>query len=190
MKFFSAALALVVALSSLPVVGATSQPRRTTKKRSTKKSSVVHKKDAPIHITSKRLVYNNETRLARFSGQVVATQADLTIRSEFLDAHYGGKEGRLEKIVAWRNVIIDKNGTIARSKKAVYYATRRLVILTGEPRVVKKDSVLTGNKMTLFLDKDQVLVENAQGRIQMEANQMPPWMQKNKPKQQPKTRKP
>jgi len=138
-------------------------------------------KDEPIHITANKLVYNNESKIARFIGKVVATQGDLTIRSSLLHAYYTGKDGVLTKIVAWRKVEIDKKGTVARARKAVFDNTRRIVVMTGSPRVIKKDSVLTGEKMTLFLDKDEVVVENARGRISVQGNQLP-WKKKKKKK--------
>lgn len=151
-------------------------PGKQTKRR---KAPIVALKDEPIHITSKRLIYNNETQIARFLGKVVATQGDMTIRSEVLDAYYKGKDGRLEKIIAWRNVVIEKSGSLARAERAIFENDKRTVVLLGNPRVIRKDSVLTGKRMTLYLDRDVVMVEGAQGRISVQANQLP-WLQKKK----------
>ncbi|MCA9523627.1 MAG: hypothetical protein KC609_21775 [Myxococcales bacterium] len=159
-------------------LGPKTAPGKSSKRR---KPPLVAPKDEPIHIASKRLIYNNETQIARFIGKVIATQGDMTIRSEVLDAYYKGKDGRLERIIAWRNVVIDKSGTLARSERAIFDNDKRTVVLLGNPRVIRKDSVLTGKRMTLYLDRDVVMVEGAQGRISVQANKLP-WLKKKKGK--------
>ena len=59
------------------------------------------------------------------------------------------------------NVRITKGDQVALAQKAVYLTRRtpRVFILTGEPRVWRNKDVLTGKKITLYLDEERSVVE-------------------------------
>ncbi|MGD8369171.1 MAG: lipopolysaccharide transport periplasmic protein LptA [Desulfobacterales bacterium] len=126
-----------------------------------------------IDVKSDRLLVDNEKRIAEFSGNVVARQAETTIEADRLQVYYkeSGEESveALEKIVATGNVrILFENG-LAETPEAVYNVSTRTFVLTGAgSRVISGNSSISGEKITLHRDDGKVRVEGGQSR-QVEA---------------------
>lgn len=73
----------------------------------------------------------------------------------------GKKENEIDRIEVEGHVKITRGDRVALSDKAVYLAQAkpRVIILTGEPRIWRNKDVLTGKKITVFLDNDFSIVE-------------------------------
>lgn len=73
----------------------------------------------------------------------------------------GKKENEIDRIEVEGHVKITRGDRVALSDKAVYLAQAkpRVIILTGEPRIWRNKDVLTGKKITVFLDDDFSIVE-------------------------------
>ncbi|MDY6851647.1 MAG: LptA/OstA family protein [Thermodesulfobacteriota bacterium] len=71
------------------------------------------------------------------------------------------KENEIDRIEVEGHVKITRGDRVALSDKAVYLAQAkpRVIILTGEPRIWRNKDVLTGKKITVFLDSDFSIVE-------------------------------
>lgn len=124
----------------------------------------------PIHITADRLVTNSQQKFAEFTGNVKAVQGETIITSDRLKVFYkqlaeksenplAGQES-IEKIVASGNVRIHFENKLAVSQEAVYIADKRVLILTGpDSRVTSGDNFVVGEKITLYRDDGQAVVE-------------------------------
>lgn len=134
-------------------------------------------KTEPIHITSDQVEALQQQHQMVFSGHVVATQRDLTVRGDRLTVFYsekpaGGKKssdlgGPVERIVVEGNVQITQGDRVATGKVATYYRAENKVILTGDPRVVRNQDSIQGERITLFLDTEKSIVEGGpSGRVQ------------------------
>lgn len=124
-------------------------------------------KDQPVKITSDRLTVFNKENRAIFVGHVVARQGDLVIRCEELVAH-SLPNGGLSTLTALRKVRVRKGGRRAVGERLDYDHARRVMVLTGAPKLWEKENQLEGERVVFFLDEDRVEVERARGNLKIE----------------------
>jgi len=115
----------------------------------------------PIHITSESLTADNKAHTALFEKNVIAKTTDLTIHSDKMLVYYEEDGGTVTKIEATGNVKVLRESRIMTSKSAVYYADEEKVIFTGEPRAMDGENVVSGTKITYFMNNDRFQVENS-----------------------------
>jgi lipopolysaccharide export system protein LptA len=145
-------------------------------------------KAEPIHITSDQVEAFQQERRVVFSGHVVATQKDIVVRGDKMTVFYVEKSqgeakgsektrgeatgsdlggGSVDRIVVEGNVQITQGERIATGKVATYYKAENKVVLTGDPRVVRNQDSIQGERITLFLDTEKSIVESGpSGRVQ------------------------
>jgi lipopolysaccharide export system protein LptA len=146
-------------------------------------------KTEPIHITSDQVEAFQQQRQIVFSGHVVATQKDIVVRGDKMTVFYVEKSqgdakgseksqgeakgsdlgggGSVDHIVVEGNVQITQGERVATGKVATYYRAENKVVLTGDPRVVRNQDSIQGERITLFLDSEKSIVESGpSGRVQ------------------------
>jgi len=135
-------------------------------------------KAEPIHITSDQVEAFQQQHQVVFSGHVVATQKDIVVRGDKMTVFYVDKGqgdakgsdlggGSVDKIVVEGNVQITQGERVATGKVATYYRADNKVVLTGDPRVVRNQDSIQGERITLFLDSEKSIVESGpSGRVQ------------------------
>lgn len=124
-------------------------------------------KDQPVHVTAERMEVDHASNLIRFTGNVVSVRGSMVIRSDVLDVFNTGDEGgedQVKKIVARGNVQFENETKRAEGDEAVYLAKDRTVVLTGRPRAWDGENVISGSRMTIYLDEDKSVVEGDAGR--------------------------
>jgi len=132
-----------------------------------------------INITAQRMVMQSERNVAEFIGEVHATQADTTVRSESLKVFYksgtdsdmqegGVNEAAIRRVTASGSVIIDFQDSTAYCEKAVYTAKDGMLVLTGNTaRIEGRGSVITGREITLNRNTGEVVVSgDNDGRVE------------------------
>ncbi|MFP3980217.1 MAG: LptA/OstA family protein [Desulfobacterales bacterium] len=132
-----------------------------------------------IHITAQRMVMQSDRNMAEFIGEVHATQADTTVRSESLKVFYesgadsdmqegGVNQEAIRRVIATGSVIIDFQDSTAYCEKAVYTAKDGMLVLTGDTaRLEGRDSVITGREITLNRNTGEVVVSgDKNGRVE------------------------
>ncbi|HVO84438.1 MAG TPA: LptA/OstA family protein [Syntrophobacteria bacterium] len=73
----------------------------------------------------------------------------------------------VDHIVVEGNVQITQGDRVATGKVATYYRAENKVVLTGDPRVVRNQDSIQGERITLFLDTEKSIVESGpSGRVQ------------------------
>jgi lipopolysaccharide export system protein LptA len=73
----------------------------------------------------------------------------------------------VDQIVVEGNVQITQGERVATGKVATYYRAENKVVLTGDPRVVRNQDSIQGERITLFLDSEKSIVESGpSGRVQ------------------------
>lgn len=116
-----------------------------------------------IHISADKLISNRDDFTAEFSGNVLATQAGATIRSDRLFVHYEKTasapshkdtanigSNRIKRIIAEGNVKIEMNNKTAFCDRAVYTVADGLIILSGnDVRISDADNYIHGRQITL-----------------------------------------
>ncbi|MEA3415084.1 MAG: lipopolysaccharide transport periplasmic protein LptA [Thermodesulfobacteriota bacterium] len=123
-----------------------------------------------IHITSDKLIADNEAMLAEFIGNVVAIRGTDVITADRLKIFYkkgvdkkekpAAGEEMIKKIVANGNVVIKFDDKVARAQQAVYTAKTGIIVLTGpNSKVTSGNNFISGEKITMYRSDDRMIVE-------------------------------
>jgi lipopolysaccharide export system protein LptA len=123
-----------------------------------------------IAFTSTRLSYADNERKAHFEGDVVAKSADVAVTAKTMDAFLQARgaanqppsgAGKLDKIVAAQQVVINQPGRSGTGDLLTYTASDDKFVLTGGPPSIfdAERGKITGVSLTFFRHDDRVLVE-------------------------------
>jgi lipopolysaccharide export system protein LptA len=116
--------------------------------------------DAPLTIRSDSLDAFQEEGMRRlvFSENVRATQADLTITSDRLEALYRENGSQPERLVAEGRVVVARRGREARCDRATYERSDRRLTCRGNAELREGDDRVTGALIEFDMDADRVVV--------------------------------
>ena len=133
-------------------------------------------RSSPITITAKRLTYVDSDRKVHYEGGVLARGADFTASSRIADVYLlphsqmAGKQtpsvpGRLDRMVAQGDVVIQQTNRRAQGQTLIYTAADdKFVLLGGPPSIFDAEQgKITGVSLTFFRRDDRVLVEGEGG---------------------------
>ena len=109
-------------------------------------------------ITSTRLSYNSQRRIAVFEGDVVVTDPELNIEADQLTVVFA-EDNKVSTIEAVGNVVIEQEDKKGLGEKAVYYVNEGKVVLSGNPKVLRRSDELMGKTITLFRDSGRIVCE-------------------------------
>lgn len=115
----------------------------------------------PVTVTSDTMEAISNENLVIFRGNVVATE-DFTLCSDELHIRYSESRD-VKEIEASGNVRIFKDDKTSTSDKAVYDRAERKITLTGKPQVKQCTDTIKGDRITVFLDEDNAVVEGDKG---------------------------
>ncbi len=119
--------------------------------------------DQPIEIASDRLEGNDQAGNAKFSGNVVAKQGDVTIYAEELSILYQSGSRDIEKIIALNGVRIVQGERTATGNKAIFFNQQGKVVLSGNPKVHQGQDFVQGDEITVFLNEERSVVTGKDG---------------------------
>jgi lipopolysaccharide export system protein LptA len=114
----------------------------------------------PTNISSDTLTLNSKERVFTYKGNVTVTQGDMKLVSKTLDGTYD-EENRLEQLTAKGNVEITKQDIKATAQLAVYDAKSGIVTLTDNPQLQQKESILTADRIKVFLNENRSQAEGS-----------------------------
>lgn len=119
--------------------------------------------DAPIEIKADEaeIVSRDHGRELLFQRNVHVKQANVTLRSERLEATYKRGESEPEKLVAHGDVLVDQGGRRARCDRAVYLRKDQRLTCSGHAELVQGCDVVRGDSIHFWLDDDRARVEGA-----------------------------
>lgn len=136
---------------------------------------------APIHITSDRMVANQQARTIAFEGHVCVRQNDLTITSKTLkvtlaQANQSPKlqrqnpankdpdpEQRIDYIDFKGDVKVTQRDRVATAQEAIFYQKEQKILLEGSPVVTKGQDRIEGKLITIYLKDNRCVVEGGKG---------------------------
>ncbi len=124
----------------------------------------------PVTITADRMEADNKKNFVVFRGNVAAEE-DFLICSDELYLRYGEGQ-RVDKLTATGSVRIYQDDKESLSDNAVYDREARTIVLTGGPVVRQCTDTVRGDKITVYVDEDRVVVES-QGGSRVKAVIMP-----------------
>ena len=151
--------------------------------------------EIPLHITSLRLEADQAKRLITFSGQVKAQYGDAILYTEQLRVYYQSPEPKtaadaeksgaqspltdlggekIDRIEAEGQVRFVQEDKVATGQKAIYYRDQDKVVLLENPQVWRGENNLKGERITLYLKDNRVVVESSpQQRVEAHLYQSP-----------------
>ncbi len=120
--------------------------------------------DSPIHIEADRMVSQEQKNSVVFIGNVDAKQDDVIIRTDEMTVFYhpnnqGASSSSVEKLICKGNVEISRANWLGTSNRMDYYADERVVVLTGDAKAWKDQNMVSGKKITYYLDDGRSEVE-------------------------------
>jgi lipopolysaccharide export system protein LptA len=124
----------------------------------------------PVTISADRLEVDRRNNVARYVGNVVATDREkcVTIIADEMEFNFDSKMEEIQKAVAQGQVRISYQDKKSVSDRAEYYPKEDRAVLTGRPKVWQEDDLLVGSKIILLLKEDRSIVES-DGRQRVQA---------------------
>jgi lipopolysaccharide export system protein LptA len=171
--FFIGLMALITATL---LAHAAAPAKEETKKKSSGGGFELNKKD-PIYITSDWMEVDQVKNTITYKGRVVMVQADMTMRSETLIAHYDPEMKRMSQIVAEGKVNTTQGDRVATGEKAVFDENAKTVTLTGNPVMRQGNSQVSGTRVIYFMEQDRAVAEG-DGKVRVQATIFPEELQK------------
>lgn len=171
--FFIGLMALITATLT---AHAADPAKEETKKKSSGGGFELNKKD-PIYITSDWMEVDQVKNTITYKGRVVMVQAEMTMRSETLIAHYDPEMKRMSQIVAEGKVNTTQGDRVATGEKAVFDEKAKTVTLTGNPVMRQGNSQVSGTRVIYFMEQDRAVAEG-DGKIRVQATIFPEELQK------------
>lgn len=156
-------LALQIADGVGDLVAVESPPASGTAERSGEGSAIglgSFDSDAPLTIRSDSLdafQEEGERRLV-FTQNVIATQADLTITSDRLEAVYPDNVTQPGRLVAEGRVVVIRGSHEARCDRATYDRSQRRVVCQGHAELRRGGDRVTGDRIEFDIDSERVVV--------------------------------
>jgi len=126
--------------------------------------------DAPIRITSDKMIAEKGSSMVEFIGNVEATREDsILLADSKKKTKKNEAQSNITKIVSTGNVRYTAGERKAFADEAVYTTADDVLVLKGDaPRLVTGTSFVTGKKITLYRKQDKVIVES-DGQKRVEA---------------------
>ncbi len=120
-----------------------------------------------LHVSSDKMIAEQDAAVVEFIGNVKATQNDSTLLADavkvFFDTSASKKQDgrRVTKLVATGNVEYTAGDRQAVADKAVYTTADEVLVLTGKaPKLLTGSSWISGKTITLFRLDGRVMVES------------------------------
>jgi lipopolysaccharide export system protein LptA len=128
-------------------------------------------KTSNIHITSDRMISDNQAGYAEFIGNVKATQEKTVITSDRLKIFFkkniadkgplSVSEESIHKIIAKGNVEIKFDNRVATAQQAVYNTETMVLVLSGnDSKIVSGNDSISGDKIIFYRADGRINVES------------------------------
>ena len=121
-----------------------------------------HNTRAPVTVDAGRIVAQERQDRVVFSGNVVVTQAGLTVRSQRMQLNYTNNETlELQRITATGGVTVSRGAEQATGDTAIYDFNRRVITMAGNVRLQQGESNLSGGRLVIDLDSGITTVDGS-----------------------------
>ncbi len=117
----------------------------------------------PIQIKSNELLADSTRKTATFTGSVVARQGDLTIYADKLVISYAETGQEVRQAELFGKVRIVQADRIAQAGHALYHSGQGTIVLDQSPSVSQGENLITGEKITYYVDEGRSVVTGGGG---------------------------
>lgn len=116
----------------------------------------------PVVIDADQMEAFRKESLVVFTGNVVARQNNSVQHADRMEVYLDEKGDRVLRIVSTGNIrIITRDCRTATAKRVEFYDAEQRVELLGNARVWEADNVVTGEKITLYLNQERSVVQGS-----------------------------
>ncbi len=131
-----------------------------------------------LSITSKKMTLNNQVNSIIFEGDVVIEQETMILKANAVEAVFepaaerenglienAEKKRSLTTITATGDIEFIHGVRTVYANRVVYFKKDEKMVFTGSPNIRKGHDVLKGEKITVFIQEDRVVVEGGEAII-------------------------
>jgi lipopolysaccharide export system protein LptA len=120
----------------------------------------------PVNVAADQMEFDYKTMVLTYRGNVVVTQADMTLRADTLRVTLV-KDGpqRAKEVVAEGNVRVDSGARHASGGRAVFDDATRTVTLSDDARLSDGPNEVAGDRVVVFIDEQRSVVEGGPERV-------------------------
>jgi lipopolysaccharide export system protein LptA len=120
-----------------------------------------HNTNAPVDVTSERIEVQDRANRAMFTGNVHATQADLTLDTARLTVTYSGGTDNLQinRLDAAGGVVVHSPSETAKGDFGIYDLDRKLITLIGNVQLVRQQNLVNGARLVIDLDSGRAVID-------------------------------
>jgi lipopolysaccharide export system protein LptA len=124
-----------------------------------------HDSNAPVDVSSDRIELQDRADRAIFSGNVHATQGDMTIDAARMTVAYakaaGGGDPQIQRIDAAGGVTVTSPGERARGSFGIYDLNRRLITLIGGVTLNRQGNTVSGARLVIDLNSGRSTLDGS-----------------------------
>jgi lipopolysaccharide export system protein LptA len=122
-----------------------------------------HNTNAPVDVTSDRIEVQERADRAVFTGNVHATQADLTLETQRLTVAYSTGQGsnnvQINRLDAAGGVVVRDPSETAKGDLGVYDLDRKLITLIGNVQLIRDNNQVNGARLVIDLNSGRAVID-------------------------------
>jgi lipopolysaccharide export system protein LptA len=122
-----------------------------------------HNTNAPVDVTADRIEVQERADRAVFSGNVHATQADLTLDTPRLTVAYatgaGNQNVQIKRLDAAGGVVVHDPSETAKGDFGVYDLDRKLITLIGNVQLTRENNQVNGARLVIDLNSGRAVID-------------------------------
>jgi lipopolysaccharide export system protein LptA len=123
-----------------------------------------HNTNAPVDVTADRIEVQERADRAVFSGNVHASQADLTLDTPRLTVAYSTGQGnagnvQIKRLDAADGVVVRSPSETAKGDFGVYDLDRKLITLIGNVQLNRENNQVSGSRLVIDLDSGRAVID-------------------------------
>ena len=126
-------------------------------------SSKAEPTDPMVDIQAEEIEMDQKTGVVLFRGNVRVTRGKIRLFCDRLEAKY--QKGKLISLNASGQVRAESETFVITARDAQFNAKDQRIDLTGHPTIKQGNNRLSGDKVSVWVDSDRVVVHQARGRF-------------------------
>ncbi|MEO8453579.1 MAG: LptA/OstA family protein [Sphingomicrobium sp.] len=125
-----------------------------------------HNSNAPVDVTADRIEVQDRADRAIFSGNVHATQAELTLDTQRLTVAYsnssqngGGTGVQIRRLDAAGGVVVHSPSETAKGDFGIYDLDHKLITVIGNVQLTRGPNIVNGQRLVINLESGRAVVD-------------------------------
>ena len=118
----------------------------------------------PIEISARQLELRRKDNIAFYSGDVLATQGDYTLRSQRLEMRWDPETGKVSTFTARDGVRLETgDGRVATAGEAVVDLASQSIVMSQSPRMIQAGESVEGDRIIYSIAERKSTVLGGKG---------------------------